>query len=149
ERLVVGVGHRFETDTVGLEHDWSERDHVRQRTCKVVPLLERRTINTCKGKSNRREVMKSRLQGTRWLVVSCMLAAATPRAFAGQAWEVEVHGGGLIATNPTQGTIAIPPPSASVPLSPLQPSFTIEPVPSWFFGDGAALLSGALPPRLG
>jgi len=37
--------------------------------------------------------MKSRLQGMRWLVVSCLLAAATPRAFAGQAWEVEVHGG--------------------------------------------------------
>jgi hypothetical protein len=93
--------------------------------------------------------MRSRLQGVRWLVVSCILAAATPRAFAGQAWEVEVHGGGLIASNPTQGTIAMPSPSASVPLSPLQPNFTIEPVPSWFFGDGAVLVSGALLPRLG
>jgi len=93
--------------------------------------------------------MKSRLQGMRWLVVLSMLIATTPRAFAGQAWEVEVHGGGLIAANPTQGTIAIPPPSATVPLFPQQPSFTIEPVPSWFFGDGAALLSGALPARFG
>jgi hypothetical protein len=93
--------------------------------------------------------MKSRLQGMRWLAVLSMLTATTPRAFAGQAWEVEVHGGGLIATNPTQGTISTPPPNAPVPLFPLQPNFTIEPVPSWFFGDGAALVSGALPPRLG
>lgn len=93
--------------------------------------------------------MKSRWQSTRWLVVSYMLAATTPRAFAGQVWEVEVHGGALISTNPTHGTIAKPPPSAAVPLFPLQPSFTIEPVPSWFFGDGAALLSGALPARFG
>jgi hypothetical protein len=93
--------------------------------------------------------MKPLGQGMRWLLFSCMLAAATPRAYAGQAWEVEVHGGGLITTNPTQGTTAMPPPSASVPLSRLQPNFTIEPVPSWFFGNGAALLSGALPPRFG
>jgi hypothetical protein len=93
--------------------------------------------------------MRSRLHDMRWLVVSCVLAAATPRAFAGQAWEIEVHGGGLITTNPTHGTIEMPPPSSSVPISPLQPSFTIEPVPSWFFGDGAALLNGALPARLG
>jgi hypothetical protein len=78
-----------------------------------------------------------------------MLAVTTPRAFAGQAWEVEVHGGALVATNPTAGTIAMPPRSPDIPPAFPQQTFTIEPVPSWFFGEGARLLSAAVPARFG
>src|SRR5262245_47347441 len=70
------------------------------------------------------------------------------QANAGQGWEIEVHGGALISSNPTAGSTALPPPSPQVPFIPPAPAFILEPVPSWFFGDGATILSGAVPARL-
>jgi len=76
------------------------------------------------------------------------VAMATP-ADAGQGWEIEVHGGALISSNPTAGSTALPPPNPPVPFIPPNPAFIQEPVPSWFFGDGATILSRAVPARLG
>ena len=93
--------------------------------------------------------MKSFLRVPSWLVVLLILAFPPSRTFAGQGWDVEVHGGALISTNPTQGTIAMPPPNPPVAFLPQSPSPTTVPVASWFFGDGAALLNSAVPARFG
>jgi hypothetical protein len=71
-----------------------------------------------------------------------VMATAAP-ASAGQGWEIDVHGGVLTSTNPTNGTSALPPAGADIPLGPLSTSFTRR-VPSWYFGDGAAILNQIL-----
>ena len=69
-------------------------------------------------------------------------------AFAAERWDVELHAGGLISTNPTGGTAALPPPNAPAVFTPSQPSLS-APVSSWYFGDGAHLLSQVAPGRPG
>jgi hypothetical protein len=82
-------------------------------------------------------------------VLTLMIGVAlSTQAYAGQDWEIEVHGGALISSNPTAGSTALPPPNPPVPFIPPN-TFILEPVPSWFFGDGATILSGAVPARLG
>src|SRR3954447_10858041 len=66
---------------------------------------------------------------------------------AGQTWDVDVHGGPLMSSNPANGTSALPPSSAPIVLIPAA-NLNAEPVPSWFFGDGAALLTQVSRPRL-
>jgi hypothetical protein len=58
-------------------------------------------------------------------------APPNPSSAGGTAWEVEVHGGGLISSTPESGTFALP---AAGPLVP--PNFN-RPVSSWYFGDGS------------
>jgi hypothetical protein len=71
-------------------------------------------------------------------------AFATPRPAApassdgpdpSRKWEVEFHGGGLLATSPSSGDVALPNPGA--PFAGFAgPSRLVS---SWYFGDGAAL----------
>ncbi len=51
-------------------------------------------------------------------------------------WEIEVHGGGLLATSPASGDVALPNPGA--PFTTFVGGSTRF-VSSWYFGDGAAL----------
>jgi hypothetical protein len=75
------------------------------------------------------------------------VAATATQAFAGQGWEIDVHGGVLMSTNPTGGTSALPPAGVDIPINaPLSTSITRR-VPSWYFGDGAAILNQILAAR--
>jgi hypothetical protein len=86
-----------------------------------------------------------------WSVLTCTVVAillaadgvvAQPAAYQ-HKWDIEVHGGGMFATNPTDGTVILPDPGP--PITPSIPQFgTSRVVPSWYFGDGAALLNQAL-----
>ena len=70
----------------------------------------------------------------RLVTAMLVLAVAVPASAAGQSWEVELHGGYLLSSNPIGGEGALPgvnSASASV-------------VPSWYFGDGALVLNQAL-----
>ena len=74
------------------------------------------------------------------LFVVLVVVTAT-HAFAGQNWELEAHGGVLTSTNPTSGTSTLPPIGPDLPLNgPGSLSITRR-VPSWYFGDGAAILN--------
>lgn len=55
-------------------------------------------------------------------------------------WEVEVYGGGIVATSGGHGTRTLPP--AGAPLVTSTPIFPTRETSSWFFGDGAVLLNG-------
>jgi hypothetical protein len=70
-----------------------------------------------------------------------LLALTTTHAFAGQKWDIDVHGGVLISTNPTGGTSALPPAGADVPINGILGTSVTRRVPSWYFGDGAAILN--------
>jgi hypothetical protein len=72
------------------------------------------------------------------LFVALALAAGTD-AFAGQSWEVEAHGGVLTSSNPSSGTASLPPIGPDIPLG--GPGSITRRVPSWYFGDGAAILN--------
>jgi hypothetical protein len=77
-----------------------------------------------------------------WLVAGRLPVAGAQQdqaAVAGR-WEIEVHGGATLASTRADGTGALPPPGA--PLTTSTPTFPTRHVPSWFFGDGAALLNG-------
>jgi hypothetical protein len=55
-------------------------------------------------------------------------------------WEAELYGGGVAARTGSDGTRTLPPAGAALVTS--NPIFPSREVPSWFFGDGAALLNG-------
>jgi len=78
------------------------------------------------------------------LVVSLGIAVTASQAVAGQRWEVEGHAGALVSSNATGGTSVLPAPGPDIPLG--GTSLTRR-VPSWFFGDGAAILNQILGPR--
>ena len=81
---------------------------------------------------------------SRVLCAAIMMAALPEaRVQAQPAWELDVHGGALISSNPDGGTFALPEPGPLVP-----PNFN-RPVSSWFFGDGAFQLNQALGLRQG
>jgi hypothetical protein len=89
-------------------------------------------------------MVSARLVGI--LLISLVVDATSNLAVAGQRWEVEAHGGALVSSNPTSGTSALPLPGPDIPLG--ATSITRR-VPSWYFGDGAAILNqilGALSP---
>lgn len=84
------------------------------------------------------------------LVVCLSSAAASPAvaqtAGAGK-WEIEFHGGGMLPTNPTGGTVTLPGPGelftnvSNVPA--LGPAIhASRRQSSWYFGDGAVLFNG-------
>ena len=80
---------------------------------------------------------------TRWIVVVCVWLLVPVTASAqNSGWEVEVHGGGSLTSNPSGGTSSLP---GSEPLPPLPfgiPDAPSRRVSSWFFGDGAQLANG-------
>ena len=79
-----------------------------------------------------------------WFGLPSASAFAQPGATDARKWEFEFHGGGMLPTNPTAGTVSLPgagqvftpPPSA---FTPLVPSSRRE--SSWYFGDGAILFN--------
>src|SRR5262245_2083737 len=60
-------------------------------------------------------------------------------------WEIEVHGGGLLPTNPTSGTVSLPGPGQVFAIAPGPPVNVVAPSSrresSWYFGDGAVLFN--------
>src|SRR5690349_3902377 len=63
----------------------------------------------------------------------CARVSAQPR------WEVEVYGGAVAARTASDGRQTLPPAGSAIVTS--NPLFPSREVPSWFFGDGAALLN--------
>src|SRR6266550_1854692 len=61
-------------------------------------------------------------------------AIAASASAADQSWEVEVHGGYVLSSNPSSGTGALPGTNSA----------SASTVPSWYFGDGALVLNQAL-----
>jgi hypothetical protein len=80
------------------------------------------------------------------LLALLVLGTAT-HLFAGQKWEIEAHGGVLTSTNPSSGTSTLPPIGPDIPLIGSVPTSITRQVPSWYFGDGAAILNEILGPR--
>ncbi|MEO5896448.1 MAG: hypothetical protein ABIS06_12165 [Vicinamibacterales bacterium] len=77
------------------------------------------------------------------LCLVTLATAASPAAAQTQAsgkWEIEFHGGGLLPTNPTSGTVSLP---GSGQVFATAPRFDATPSSrrqsSWYFGDGAVL----------
>ena len=71
--------------------------------------------------------------------------AAAQTAAAGR-WEVELHGGGILPTNPAGGVVSLPGPGAvftTATTNPLPPPESRR-EPSWYFGDGALLFNQAV-----
>jgi len=71
------------------------------------------------------------------LVVVC---ASSSTAAAQGRWEIEVYGGAVVSRAASDGKQTLPP--AGAPIVTSSPLFPSRQVPSWFFGDGAALLNG-------
>ena len=70
-----------------------------------------------------------------------MAALVPARAIAQQPrWEIEAYGGIAAGSSISEGNRTLPP--AGAPLVTSSPIFSTREVPSWFFGDGAALLNG-------
>jgi len=74
-------------------------------------------------------------------VVLMALPAAAQTADSGK-WEVEIHGGGLLATNPTAGTVSLPGTGESFSNTGDQGvARTSRRESSWYFGDGTVLFN--------
>ena len=82
-----------------------------------------------------------------FFLVPFVVVATASRSLAGQDWEVEAHAGALMTTNPTGGASALPPVGPNLPLNGPSPTSITRRVPSWYFGDGAAILNQILGPR--
>ncbi len=67
-------------------------------------------------------------------------SAASPPA-AATGWEIEFTGGLAAGRTPGGGSVSLPPAGAAITTS--SPIFPSRAVPSWFFGDGAALFNDA------
>jgi hypothetical protein len=87
------------------------------------------------------------MRGERRLIVLCVMALVVGSSAAAQTaggrWEVEVHGGGMLPSNPTGGTVSLPPPGAVFTTAVANPSESRR-EPSWYFGDGALLFNQAV-----
>ena len=73
------------------------------------------------------------------MLLACLLVPASIAA-QDRRWEVEVYGGMVAAQSASTGSLTLPP--AGGPLVTSNPIFPTRETPSWFFGDGAALLNG-------
>jgi opacity protein-like surface antigen len=76
-----------------------------------------------------------------------LVLGTTTHVFAGQNWEIEAHGGAFTSTNPSSGTSTLPPIGPDIPLNGSLPTPITRQVPSWYFGDGAAILNQILGAR--
>ena len=81
------------------------------------------------------------------LVVCLASAAVCPVAAQTGKWEIEFHAGGILPTNPTNGTVSLPPQGelftsvSNVPA--LGPAIhASRRQSSWYFGEGATLFNG-------
>ena len=84
------------------------------------------------------------------LYLAALVAVASPAAAqtanSGQ-WEIEVHGGGMLPTNPTAGTVSLPGPGPVFTTAVTQGTPPVLVVASsrressWYFGDGAILFN--------
>ena len=87
------------------------------------------------------------MRGEGRLIVLCVMALVVGSSAAAQTaggkWEVEVHGGGMLLSNPTGGTVSLPPPGAVFTTAVANPSESRR-EPSWYFGDGALLFNQAV-----
>jgi hypothetical protein len=81
--------------------------------------------------------MASRCALLMLLALPAIAAAQEPR------WQVEVHGGGVVSSNPSGGQGALPAPGAPFD-TPGGPSRRVA---SWYFGDGASLMNEFLAMR--
>ena len=72
------------------------------------------------------------------LFLAPLARPAAAQTTADHKWEIEVHGGGMLPTNPTGGTLTLPGPAEIVSLP---GGRTTLRVPSWYFGDGTALFN--------
>src|SRR5580692_6056759 len=72
-------------------------------------------------------------------------AAAGQSTVPAHKWEIELHGGGMLATAPGDGTGALPGPGPAITTPFTIPAgvSTGRVVSSWYFGDGASLLNQA------
>jgi len=70
----------------------------------------------------------------RFVAVILVCAIAASASAADQSWEVEVHGGYMLSSNPSSGTGTLPGTNSA----------SASTVPSWYFGDGALVLNQAL-----
>lgn len=74
-------------------------------------------------------------------MIACALplsAQPGPTAATGGRWEIEIHGGGAVESNPTGGTASQPPAGESFTTFTGRPSRRAS---SWYFGDGALLMN--------
>ena len=76
------------------------------------------------------------------LIAGCLNLSAQTRTGSAEAWEVEFHAGGALLTTPEDG-------NGSVPRGTRLTNVGVEmwQVPSWYFGDGASLLTRFPLPR--
>ena len=79
----------------------------------------------------------SRIAGRLALVL--LLAAAPVASAQDRRWEIEVYGGLVAARTATEGSRTLP--AAGAPIVTSNPLFPSREVPSWLFGDGAALVN--------
>jgi hypothetical protein len=87
-----------------------------------------------------------RYRGLMLTMVMSFLAvngASAQSAAIERTWEIDVHGGGMWASNGADGKAALPPPGPSVS-NPVGLGMPSRVVSSWFFGDGATQLNQAL-----
>lgn len=77
----------------------------------------------------------------RFLVLVVLLQAAAAGA-QDRRWEIEGAVGVVVAQPTSAGSVTLPPAGPAIVTS--LPTFPSRAVPSWFFGDGASLLNGAL-----
>lgn len=75
------------------------------------------------------------------LLFFVLFAEVTPAAAQVGKWEIEVHGGGMLASNPTDGTAALPAPGTPFVAVVGANTRSSRHEPSWYFGDGAVLLN--------
>jgi hypothetical protein len=73
------------------------------------------------------------------LLAACAVLLANAAGAQERRWEVELFGGIVAGGSTADGTRTLPP--AGAPLVTTTPIFPSREVPSWFFGDGAALLN--------
>jgi len=100
--------------------------------------------------------MRTLCTGTQFSILAhcvAVLAAVVSPAAAQTAdsgkWEIEFHGGGLLPTNPTAGTVSLPGPGQAFSTAAIYPPLAAITVASsrressWYFGDGAILFNQA------
>jgi hypothetical protein len=78
------------------------------------------------------------------IAATALLLIALPAGAAAQAaggWELSLYGGVAATRSPADGAVALPPPGP--PIATSNPTFSARRTPSWFFGDGAAMLNAA------
>jgi hypothetical protein len=90
-----------------------------------------------------------------WMLALCLVELVAVVAPAGAQtadsgkWEIEFHGGGMLSTNPTAGTVSLPGPgqlftTAAIYPPPAPPVLVVASSrreSSWYFGDGAILFN--------